>query len=88
LTRESPKLNTESYALTLLLGMLLGLIAISIDSVVPALPDIQSGFGASTGEVQMVLGAIMLGFLAGQIAAGPLADRFGRRPMLLCSARS
>ena len=79
------KINTESLATTLLLGMLMGMIAISMDSTLPALPAIQESFAASAGEVQMVLGGIMLGFITGQIAAGPLADRFGRRPMLIAS---
>ena len=79
------KINTDSLALTLLLGMLLGLISIAIDSTLPALPAIQQSFSASTGEVQMVLGGIMMGFVTGQIAAGPLADRFGRRPMLIAA---
>jgi DHA1 family bicyclomycin/chloramphenicol resistance-like MFS transporter len=77
------KIDSESFAITLLLGMLLGMIAISMDSTLPALPAIQQTFSAGAGEVQMVLGAIMLGFITGQIAAGPLADRFGRRPMLI-----
>ena len=33
----------------------------------------------------MVLGGIMLGFVAGQLTAGPLADRYGRRPMLIAA---
>lgn len=69
----------------MLLGMLLGLSSISIDSTLPALPAIQQSFSASAGEVQMVLSGIMMGFVTGQIAAGPLADRFGRRPMLIAA---
>ena len=79
------KLDTESLAITLLLGMLLGMIAISMDSTLPAMPAIQESFLASASEVQGVLGAVMLGFITGQIAAGPLADRFGRRPMLIAA---
>lgn len=79
------KLDTDSLAITLLLGMLLGMIAISMDSTLPAMPAIQSSFAASAGEVQMVLGGVMLGFITGQIAAGPLADRYGRRPMLVAA---
>ena len=77
------KVDTESLALTLLLGVLLGMVAISLDSTLPALAAIQEGFSASPSQVQMVLGGILMGFIVGQIAAGPLADRFGRRPMLL-----
>lgn len=65
--------------------MLLGLIAISIDCTLPAMPAIQASFAAGAGEVQMVLGGVMLGFITGQIAAGPLADRYGRRPMLIAA---
>ena len=78
-------LNTESKALTLLLGMLLGLVSACIDSTLPALPAIQVSFSASASEVQMVLSGVMMGFVTGQIAAGPLADRFGRRPMLIAA---
>lgn len=77
------KIDTESLAITLLLGMLMGMVAFSMDSALPALPAIQESFAASAGEVHMVLGGIMLGFITGQIVAGPLADRFVRRPMLI-----
>ena len=65
--------------------MLMGLISISLDSMLSALPAIQQDYAASPGEVQMVLSAIMMGFITGQIAAGPLADRFGRRSMLIAA---
>lgn len=63
---------------------LMAMNAVSIDSMLPALPDIGESFGiAGSNEVQWVLTAYLLGFGASQIVYGPLADRFGRKPVLL-----
>lgn len=56
---------------------------LAIDMYLPALPALQAEFGTSAGRVQQTLSAYLLGLALGQLAFGPLADRYGRKPPLL-----
>jgi MFS transporter, DHA1 family, multidrug resistance protein len=69
--------------IVLVLSMLLGLQPITTDLYLPALPALTSGFGASMPQAQLTLTGLLLAFGASQMVWGPLADRFGRRPILL-----
>lgn len=51
--------------------------------LVPALPEAALDLGASIGGMQMTLSVYILGLAIGQLAYGPLSDRFGRRPVLM-----
>lgn len=55
----------------------------SFQIFLPSLPAIQAGFGVSTGTAQLALSLSMLGIAVATLAYGSLADRFGRRPVLL-----
>ena len=60
--------------------------ALAIDGMLPALPVIGAALHIATGnERQWIVTAYMLGFGVSQLAYGTLADRFGRRPVLLIS---
>lgn len=67
----------------LALAMLLGLQPLTTDLYLPALPALAAHFGAPLSALQFTLSATVLCFGAGQLFWGPLADRFGRRPVLL-----
>lgn len=67
----------------LFLSLLLGLQPITTDLYLPALPSITQGFGASMGQAQLTLTALLLAFGLSQLVWGPLSDRFGRRPILI-----
>ena len=61
----------------------MALNAFAIDAMIPALPDIGAELGVGTENMrQLVVIAYFFGFGAGQIFWGPLADRFGRKPIL------
>jgi DHA1 family bicyclomycin/chloramphenicol resistance-like MFS transporter len=61
----------------------MALNAFAIDSMIPALPDIAGELGVATeNDRQLVVIAYMLGFGSTQLVWGPLADRFGRKPVL------
>ena len=71
------------HFVVLLLALLLGLQAVTTDLYLPALPAIRDNLGASMGEIQLTLTALLLAFGLSQLVWGPLSDRFGRRPILL-----
>jgi DHA1 family bicyclomycin/chloramphenicol resistance-like MFS transporter len=71
------------FGLTALLGALTAFGPLSIDTYLPAMPALAESFGTSPGRVQLTLSAFILGFGLGQLAYGPLADRWGRRSPLL-----
>jgi DHA1 family bicyclomycin/chloramphenicol resistance-like MFS transporter len=75
----------NTFALTALLAALTALGPLSTDLYLPSLPDIGRAFDASAAWVQLTLSAYLFGFAAGQIVYGPVSDRQGRRPVLLCA---
>ncbi len=68
---------------TLFLGALSALPPLAIDMALPSLPTIQAEFGATTAEAAAVISIFIIGFSTAPIAIGPIADRFGRKPVLL-----
>ncbi len=65
------------------LALLMGLQPITTDLMLPALPALASDLQAPMGQVQLTMSALILAFGLTQLVWGPLADRFGRRPVLL-----
>ncbi|WP_052134310.1 multidrug effflux MFS transporter [Sphingomonas sp. 37zxx] len=62
---------------------LMALTALGIDSMLPALPAIGDSLGVTNpNDRQFVITSFLIGFAVAQLAHGPLADRFGRRPVL------
>ncbi len=56
---------------------------VALNILMPALPDIATDLNVSTDEVQLSLTLYLLTLAFGQLICGPLADRFGRKPVLL-----
>ena len=57
---------------------------LAIDGMLPALPAIGKALHIATdNERQWIVTAYMMGFGTSQLVYGTLADRFGRRPVLL-----
>jgi DHA1 family bicyclomycin/chloramphenicol resistance-like MFS transporter len=75
-----------SPGLVLTLGLLAATAPLSLDAYLPALPAMATEFGVSAQEIQLTLTACLLGLGAGQILAGPLGDRWGRRIPLIVGA--
>ena len=76
-------LRPGTFALTVLLAALSAIGPLTTDMYLPSLPDIARLLNASTAQVQLTVSAYLLGFAFGQIFYGPLADRHGRKPVLL-----
>jgi DHA1 family bicyclomycin/chloramphenicol resistance-like MFS transporter len=69
--------------MTALLAGLMALNAFAIDAMVPALPAIGRSLDvAHENQRQLVVIAYFIGFASTQLFWGPLADRFGRKPIL------
>ncbi|WP_339873682.1 multidrug effflux MFS transporter [uncultured Brevundimonas sp.] len=67
-----------------LIAMMMALNALAIDVMLPALPAIGTALGVVTeNSRQWVITAYLLGFGVAQIIYGPLADRYGRKPILM-----
>ena len=77
-------LSPGSVWLTVLLGLLVALTPLGTDAYLPTLPAIAQAFGAQVSAVQFTITTFFLGIAAGQLAWGPLSDRIGRKPVLLC----
>ncbi|MES2530649.1 MAG: multidrug effflux MFS transporter [Pseudomonadota bacterium] len=71
--------RADGISFALLLPLLLAAQPVATDSYLPALPAIARELGA----VSATLTFFVLCFGLGQLPCGPLADRFGRRPVLL-----
>lgn len=55
----------------------------SMDTYSPAFSAIQDHFATSAGAVQATLATTLVGLSLGQLLAGPVSDRYGRRPPLI-----
>ncbi|TEW55528.1 Bcr/CflA family efflux MFS transporter [Psychromonas sp. RZ22] len=66
-----------------ILMMMVVLSPLAIDIYLPSMPEMALEFSVSDTQVQSTLVLFMFAMGIGQILIGPLADRFGRRPIAL-----
>ncbi|WP_332888324.1 multidrug effflux MFS transporter [Caulobacter endophyticus] len=80
----SPHAGMSFAQFVALIAAMMATNALAIDSMLPALPQISASLGLTAdNQRQWVITAYLLGFGAAQIAYGSLADRYGRKPVLL-----
>ena len=65
--------------LTVFLGLMTAMAPLATDMYLPALPTVQVDFGITASLAQMTLTMTMIGMALGQIFAGPISDRYGRK---------
>ncbi len=67
-----------------MMAMVMALNALAIDAMLPALPAIGEALGVGTpNDRQYVISTYLLGTALGALLYGPLADRFGRKGVLV-----
>jgi DHA1 family bicyclomycin/chloramphenicol resistance-like MFS transporter len=66
-----------------MMAMLMALNAFGIDAILPALDALAADLSVSGNDRQFVIGVYLLAGGLGSLVPGALADRFGRRPILL-----
>jgi len=75
--------NTFKFEFVALMASLMSIVALSIDALLPALPDIGSSLGVTNpNDNQLLITMIFLGLGFGQLLFGPLSDSFGRKPIV------
>lgn len=75
--------QTVGRPLAVVLGLLTIFGPISMDLYLPVLPALTAELQSTTSAAQLTITACLLGLAIGQVIAGPLSDRFGRRTPLL-----
>ncbi len=75
--------NTAGTRLIALMVLLVLFSPLAIDIYLPALPVMAEAFSVTTTQIQDTVTWFMVSMGVGQLLAGPLADRFGRRPIAL-----
>ena len=68
-----------------MMAMLMALQAFGIDAILPALDRVAAALDVTGNDRQFVIGVYLLASGVGALVPGALADRFGRRPILLGS---
>lgn len=66
----------------LVLGVLTGLAAVTVDMSLPAIPAMVRDLGTTMSLGQQIVGWFMAGIALGQLPAGLISDRIGRLPVL------
>lgn len=76
-------------AFVALIASMMAINALSIDAMLPALPEIGEALGIrSENSRQWIVTAYLLGFGAAQLVYGPLSDRYGRKRVLVAGLAS
>jgi DHA1 family bicyclomycin/chloramphenicol resistance-like MFS transporter len=76
-------LKPHTRGMTVLLAFMTAMGPISTDLYVPALPQLAADLATTAARVQWTLSSYLMGFAFGQLAYGPLSDKYGRKPLLL-----
>lgn len=69
----------KRFKIILILGILTAYVPFSIDSYLPAMPNIAAFLETTSARMTFSLSTFFIGFAIGQILYGPLLDKFGRK---------
>ena len=77
------RIQSTSFAFTLLLGLLSAVPYSGIDINLPALSATAATLGVCASEVGLTMSAFVLSLAVMPLIYGPASDRFGRKPIVL-----
>ncbi len=81
---QSPTRRLSHGEFVALIAALFATIALSIDAMLPALPQIAADFSPSApNNAQLVITSFVFGMGVGTLFTGPLSDSFGRKPVII-----
>ena len=75
--------NIHGWAFLAFLAAMTALPPLAIDMALPSLALVQADFGSTEARAAAAIAIFLAGFSTAPIAVGPLADRFGRKPVML-----
>jgi MFS transporter, DHA1 family, multidrug resistance protein len=75
--------DRPSARFVLILGALIAIGPLTIDTYLPALPSITTDLQTTSAAVQLTLTGTLIGLAAGQLLIGPVSDAIGRRRPLV-----
>ena len=78
------QLGVGARELVVLISSVMALMAVGLDLVLPGFDDIREAFdlGEGSNRTGQIITFYFFGMAAAQLVWGPLADRFGRKPVL------
>lgn len=77
-------MTRESHPfLIILLAAVIAITPLAVDMYLPAMPDIALSLGTHIGNVQQSLSIFLAAYASGMLLFGPLADKWGRRPLAI-----
>lgn len=75
--------STAPHVMTLV--TLAGLSTLAMNIFLPSLPGMARWFGVDYAVMQLAVSTYLAGSAVLQVLIGPVSDRFGRRPVILCA---
>ncbi len=82
-SESEPRARMPPAVVVVMLTLLLGIQPVTTDLYLPALPTLTLALHSNVAAAQLTLSVLIISFGVAQLVCGPLADRFGRRPVLL-----
>ena len=74
---------TSIVEFVLLMAATMSLVALCIDAMLPAFPDMARDLSiGSSNETQLIISLMFIGLALGQLFYGPLSDSIGRKPAI------
>ena len=81
--KETPAAASARRKLLALLIAMTAIAPLTLNIIVPAVPNLAVVLDASVDTVQLTVSLYLLVLAFSQLALGPLSDKFGRRPVII-----